>query len=336
MLMIDKEGLQTTVQDLGRNGFQKYGVIVSGVMDSYAHRLANILVGNEETKATIEITLMGPHMTFLEDCLFALTGANLSPVIDGVPIKMWRPIFARKGCKLIFGKPVTGCRTYMAVAGGVAVPKVMGSQSTYIRASIGGFNGRALQRGDVIPVNDAPQQVKGFINKLSKEINDRSFMQVEWTLKSEAIPAYQKDATVRVMEGRQAHLFSEKSKADFLNQVFQITSDSDRMGYRLKGTELTLEVHKELLSEAVSFGSIQVPPDGQPIILMADRQTTGGYPKIGQVAFIDLPKVSQLKPGETIRFEKISLEEAQKAMIEQRKLIDQLTQSISLKFKEGT
>lgn len=334
MLQIDKEGLQTTVQDLGRNGFQKYGVIASGVMDPYAHRLANIMVGNEETKATIEITLMGPKITFLADCLFALTGANLSPAIDGVQLKMWRPILVRKGSKLTFGKPVCGCRTYMAVAGGIDVPEVMGSQSTYLRASIGGFNGRALQKGDVIPIADAPQHVQGFIDRLAKDVKDTTFVQAEWTLNSEAIPTYEKEATVRVTEGRQAYLFDEKSQKDFLEQSYQVTSDSDRMGYRLKGTKLTLKEPKELLSEAVSFGSIQVPPDGQPIILMADRQTTGGYPKIGTVVTVDLPKVSQLKPGEKIRFEKTSLEEAQRALIEQRKLIDELSKSISLKFKE--
>ncbi|MGE6487030.1 biotin-dependent carboxyltransferase family protein [Paenisporosarcina sp. NPDC076898] len=334
MLQIDKEGLQTTVQDLCRNGFQKYGVIASGVMDAYAHRLANIMVGNEETKATIEITLMGPQITFLADCLFALTGANLSPAIDGVPLKMWRPILARKGSKLTFGKPVSGCRTYMAVAGGIDVPEVMGSQSTYLRASIGGFNGRALQKGDVIPVAFAPQHVQGFIERLAKDVKETPFVQAEWTLNSDAIPIYEKAATVRVTEGRQAYLFAEKSQNDFLEQAYQSTSDSDRMGYRLKGLELTLKEPKELLSEAVSFGSIQVPPDGQPIILMADRQTTGGYPKIGTVVTVDLPKVSQLKPGEKIRFEKISLEEAQRALIEQRKLIDELSKSISLKFKE--
>ena len=334
MLQIDKEGLQTTVQDLGRNGFQKYGVIASGVMDAYAHRLANIMVGNEETKATIEITLMGPQITLLADCLFALTGANLSPAIDGIPLKMWRPILARKGSKLTFGKPVCGCRTYMAVAGGIDVPEVMGSQSTYLRASIGGFNGRALQKGDVIPIADAPQHVQGFIERLAKDVKETPFVQAEWTLNSEAIPTYEKEATVRVTEGRQASLFDEKSQKDFLEQAYQVTSDSDRMGYRLKGTELTLKEPKELLSEAVSFGSIQVPPDGQPIILMADRQTTGGYPKIGTVVTVDLSKVSQLKPGEKIRFEKISLEEAQRALIEQRKLFDELSKSISLKFKE--
>jgi antagonist of KipI len=335
MLKIDKEGLQTTVQDLGRRGFQKYGVIASGVMDPYAHRLANILVGNEETKPTIEITLMGPHMTFLADCLFAITGGDLSPSLDGVPIKMWRPILVRKGCKLSFGKPVSGCRAYLAVTGGIAVSEVMGSRSTYLRAGIGGFNGRALHRGDLVPIGAPSHIIKGFMDRLAKEENKSSFIQVDWTLMAQAIPTYQREATVQVIQGRQANLFSKDSLKRFYNQAFQISSDSDRMGYRLKGTQLALKEPKELLSEAVSFGSVQVPPDGQPIILMADRQTTGGYPKIGQIATIDLHKVSQLKPGEFIRFEKITLEEAQQLLLNERKLIAQLVQSVSLKFKEG-
>ncbi|WP_019412441.1 biotin-dependent carboxyltransferase family protein [Paenisporosarcina sp. TG20] len=333
MLQINKDGLQTTMQDLGRTGFQKYGVIASGVMDPYAHRLANILVDNEETEPTIEITLMGPHITFHSNCVFALTGGNLSPAIDGIPIKMWRPIVVKKGCKLTFGKPISGCRAYLAVAGGFDVPEVMGSRSTYLRAGIGGFEGRALQKGDILQLGECSTLVKNCLMSISKEENKLTFIQMDWTLMAEAIPTYKKEAIVRIIDGRQAHLFDEKSKDAFFNQAFQISSDSDRMGYRLNGQKLALKEPKELISEAVSFGSIQVPSDGQPIVLMADRQTTGGYPKIGQVTTVDLPKVSQLKPGEYLRFERISLEEAQHDLINERGLIKELKQSISLKFK---
>lgn len=335
MLQINKDGLQTSMQDLGRTGFQKYGVIASGVMDPYAHRLANILVDNEESEPTIEITLMGPHITFQSNCVFALTGADLSPAIDGIPIKMWRPIVVKKGCKLTFGKPVSGCRAYLAVAGGFDVSEVMGSRSTYLRAGIGGFEGRALQKGDILQVGKCSTFIKNCLMSLSKEENKRSFIQMDWTLMTQAIPTYRKEAIVRIIDGRQANLFDEKSKDAFFNQAFQISSDSDRMGYRLNGQKLALKEPKELISEAVSFGSIQVPSDGQPIVLMADRQTTGGYPKIGQVATVDLPKVSQLKPGEFLRFERISLEEAQHDLMNERELIKELKQSISLKFKAG-
>lgn len=335
MLQVNKVGLQTTIQDLGRRGFQKYGVIVSGVMDPYAHRIANVLVGNPETDATIEITLVGPQLTFLKDCLFSLTGGDLSPLLNGNPIKMWRPIFAKKGCKLSFGKPLSGCRTYLAVAGGIAVPDVMGSKSTYLRAGIGGYDGRALQKEDVVHIGELSQHIKDVIGKLTIAATDNSFIQVDWTLMSQAVPTYQSEAIVRVTEGRQARLFDENSWNAFYQEAFQISSDSDRMGYRLKGPQLALTEAKELVSEGITFGSIQVPPDGQLIILMADRQTTGGYPKIAQVASVDIPKVSQIKPGERIRFEKITLEEAQQEILNERQLIAQLTKSISLKFKEG-
>lgn len=335
MLQIEKGGLQTTIQDLGRRGFQKYGVIVSGVMDTYAHRLANILVGNGENEATIEITLLGPHVTILSDCIFSLTGGDLSPSINGVPIKMWRPIFAKKGCKLTFGKPISGSRTYLSVSGGIAVSEVMGSRSTYLRAEIGGFKGRALQKGDIVPIGESSDSINRLIDKYTKEVSPASFIQADWTLQSLAIPHYPSKSIVRVIDGRQRTLFNEKSQDNFLNQAFQISAESDRMGYRLKGPKLALKEPTELLSEAVSFGSIQVPPDGQPIILMADRQTTGGYPKIGEVATVDLPKVSQLKPGEFISFKEITVEEAQIAMLEERKLLNQLTKAISLKLKEG-
>lgn len=335
MLQINKDGLQTTVQDLGRIGFQKYGVIVSGVMDPFAHRLANLLVGNPETVPTIEITLMGPQLTFLEDCIFSLTGGDLSPSLNGNSIKMWRPIFAKKGCKLTFGKPLSGCRTYLAVAGGISVPEVMGSKSTYLRAGIGGSNGRTLKKGDVVQLGETSPNIKPFIDKLAQVESDSSFIQLDWTLMTQVIPKYKSESIVRVTEGRQAKLFDEKSKDAFYQDAFKISSDSDRMGYRLNGQQLALKEAKELVSEGVAFGSIQVPPDGQPIILMADRQTTGGYPKIGQVASVDLPKVSQLKPGESIRFEKITLEESQQLLLNERRLIAQLSKSISLKFKEG-
>ena len=182
---------------------------------------------------------------------------------------------------------------------------------------------------------EVSQYIRIFIEKLSREATDTSFIQVDWTLMTQAIPIYQSEATVRVTDGRQIKLFDEESKDAFYNEAFQISSDSDRMGYRLKGAQLALKEAKELVSEGVAFGSIQVPPDGQPIILMADRQTTGGYPKIGQIASVDLPKVTQLKPGESIRFEKITLEEAQQLLLNERRLIAQLTKSISLKFKEG-
>lgn len=325
MLKIIKSGLQTTVQDLGRFGFQKYGVIASGAMDPFAHRIANLLVGNGENAASLEITMTGPVIQFQHDAFIALCGGNLSPEIDGTDMKMWRTVSVKEGSVLKFGAPRSGCRVYLAVAGGIDVPDLMNSKSTYLRAGIGGFHGRALQAGDIVPVNPiSPHLAASLLHATGNG--------VEWKT---AAPPYSSEPVVRMMKGRQFDLFNHDSQRHIFNEAFAVSSHSDRMGYRLEGTPLALEEPKELISEAVAFGSIQVPADGNPIVLLADRQTTGGYPKIGQVATVDLPLVSQLKPGERIRFKEISVTDAQQLYREQEKQIRQLKIGINLKREAG-
>lgn len=324
MLKIIKSGLQTTVQDLGRYGFQKYGVIASGVMDPYAHRIANLLAGNEEHAAALEITLVGPAIEFHAEAFIALCGGDLSPKINGTEVGMWRTIAVQKGDTLTFGAPRTGCRTYLAVSGGLAVPTVMNSKSTYIRAGIGGFQGRALQAGDEVELTPlSPERAEALCHVKNEEI--------DWL-----IPPlrYSTNPIIRMMKGRQFHLFNSDSKKQIFTDSFSVSPHSDRMGYRLEGTGLFLEEPSELISEAVAFGSIQVPSDGNPIVLLADRQTTGGYPKIGQVISVDLPLISQLKPGEQLRFQEVSLKEAQALYIEHEQQIRQLKMAIRLKWEE--
>lgn len=324
MLKIIKGGLQTTVQDLGRVGFQKYGVIVSGAMDPFAHRMANLLVGNAEHEVTLEIAMVGPVIEFQEDAFISLCGGDLSPEIDGLPAKMWRILSVNKGSILKFGAPRNGCRTYLAIAGGISVPLIMDSRSTYLRAGIGGFEGRALKAGDELKTVPLSPELAAALSKAADQ-------EVEWQ-----IPAtrYFTEPIVRILRGRQFHLFNEDSQKRIFTDAFSVSSDSDRMGYRLQGIRLSLAQPKELISEAVAFGSIQVPSDGNPIVLLADRQTTGGYPKIGQVASVDLPLIAQLKPGDRIRFKEISLEEAQKIYIDQEQQIRQLKIGINLKREE--
>ena len=324
MLKILKGGMLTSVQDLGRYGFQKYGVIASGAMDPFAHRIANLLVGNHENAATLEISLAGPSIEFEEDAIIALCGGDLSPQLDGKECRMWRTLAVKKGCTLSFGAPKKGCRTYLAAAGGIDVPEVMHSKSTYLRAAIGGFQGRALKTGDRVPLNPVdPKRAAALL----KAANSGQ----EWQ-----IPAirYFNEPVVRIMKGRQFDLFDAQSQERVFNSQFTVGAHSDRMGYRLEGTPLALSKAEELISEPVAFGSIQVPPDGNPIVLMADRQTTGGYPKIGQVASIDLPLISQLNPGDKIRFKEISLDEAQKRLIAQEQHIRQMKIGIDLKMEE--
>ncbi|HSI66128.1 MAG TPA: biotin-dependent carboxyltransferase family protein [Planococcus sp. (in: firmicutes)] len=320
MLKIIKSGMQTTVQDLGRYGFQKYGVIASGVMDPFAHRIANLLAGNEENAATLEITLVGPVIQFSEDTCIALCGGNLSPKINDQEVGMWRTIAVQKGDTLTFGSPRNGCRSYLAVSGGLAVPEVMSTRSTYLRAGIGGFQGRALKAGDEIGLNPFP------VDRTAALIRE-----MDWLVP----PLHYSDSPViRMMEGRQFHLFNEFSKQHIFTEPFSVSSHSDRMGYRLEGSPLLLEKSSEMISEAVAFGSIQVPSDGNPIVLLADRQTTGGYPKIGQIASVDLPLISQLKPGDQLSFRKISLEESQALYIGQEQQIQQIKAGIQLKREE--
>lgn len=327
-------GLSTTVQDLGRIGFQQYGVVVGGVMDEIAARIANALIGNKEDHAVLELTLMGPTMLFQRDTLISICGADLSAEMDGVTVPLWRPIYVKAGSTLKFGRPHLGCRAYLAIAGGIDVPLVMKSRSTYVRGRIGGYKGRALQKGDVLNQNSIKSNhTKSLLRFLSRQLSSNSFYRVNWTVSSQVKPIYKRDPEIRFIKGPQFDLFTKNSKEQFLNEKYQVTSNSDRMGYRLSATALELSEPIELLSEAVTMGTIQVPNDGQPIILMSDRQTIGGYPKIGYVASIDFPVLSQVMPGEKLTFKEITLHDAQKLLIEREKELLELRIGLSLAFR---
>lgn len=331
MIRILKPGLLTSVQDLGRYAYQKYGVIASGAMDPFAHRVANLLVGNDENTPTLEMTMMGPVIRFEEEALLAICGGDLSPEINGTPVGSWRTILVKKGSELKFGPCRTGTRAYLAVAGGFSVPTVMGSKSTYLRAQVGGFKGRALKEGDCLPFG-AKSELSVKMETYFRAICENDFSDAGWFVASKIIPSYEKKSPVRIMKGRQFDLFTKDSQEKLLKEAFQVTTQSDRMGYRLEGPSLSLQRQKEMVSEAVLFGTIQVPSDGNAIILLADRQTTGGYPKIGQVATVDLPLVAQAKPGDKLTFSLISLDEAQQLILERERDIQQLKQGISLKL----
>lgn len=332
MIKIIKPGLLTSIQDLGRTGFQKYGVIASGSMDLFAHRIANILVGNEENAPTLEITLLGPEIDMEEDALISICGGDLSPTVNDIPIQNWRTTLVKKGSKLKFGPIRNGCRSYLAVAGGFRIQPVMNSTSTYLRANIGGFKGRKLQANDQIPILTPSKLATQMLNDLQAYIGNHSLLQAKWTIANNLFP-YKSKNMIRVMEGRNYHLFEKQSQTNFFRQAYKITRDTDRMGYRLQGPTLRLLNNTyEMISEAVAFGTIQVTKDGNPIILMADRQTTGGYPKIGEIATVDLPVVAQAKPNELLYFKKVSLPEAQSLYIKNEEKIIQLKHGIANKY----
>ncbi|SFG56707.1 antagonist of KipI [Halobacillus alkaliphilus] len=331
MLKVLKSGLLTTIQDMGRYGYQKYGVITSGAMDPEAHRIANLLVGNDQRAPTMEITLKGPVLEFQEDALIAVCGGKLSPMIDGETVGLWRPIYIKKGSELRFGNPKKGFRAYLSIAGGLDVASVMGSASTYLRAEIGGYQGRALDKGDTIDWGKPSESSKQTLKDLKEMAGSEPYQAMDWFVATEFSAPIQGECTLKVMEGREFQLFTEESQSLFFEEAFQIDSQSDRMGYRLQGNKLKLENQKDMISEAVTFGTIQVPAEGNPIILLADRQTTGGYPKIGQVATVDLPRIAQLKPGEQVNFQQISHKQAQYLLLEREKQIQQLEQGIKFK-----
>ena len=301
-MVIVKPGMLSTFQDLGRFGQQHLGVSVAGAMDQRAHRLANVLVGNDPALATLEITLTGPTLRFTKPCCLALCGADLNATLNGQPFALNRPIIVRAKDELSFGVRQHGTRAYLAVHGGFALTPVLGSTSTYLRSAMGGWQGRALRRDDEIPLL-RPLKNKG-LEDLAMDL---------WSLKI-YLPgalAESRQPFVRLMKGQQWDEFTPESCAALLTEPYRISPDSERMGYRLQGAALLMTTPRQMISEGTTFGSIQVPAGGQPIILMADRQTTGGYPKIAYVASIDLPRLAQMGPGDMVSFKDISLEQAQ-------------------------
>ncbi|MEJ9301810.1 biotin-dependent carboxyltransferase family protein [Priestia megaterium] len=330
-IKVIRPGLLTTIQDIGRHGYQKDGMIVSGAMDKVALRIANLLVGNQENQPVIEITLMGPKIEFQQDALIALTGGDLSPTVNDEVVKMWRPLYVKKGSVLQFGVPILGCRSYLSVSGAFNVPAVMGSTSTSLRARIGGLHGKALQSGDEVLSHPPTETGEAIIKKLVKKQTDRSFQQAFWTIHPKLLPSYE-TPIIRTMKGAEFDWFTKESQQHFFNQEFDVTPQSDRMGYRLKGKKLVLGQEKELLSSAVTFGTIQVPKEGQPIVLLADHQTTGGYPRIGQVATADFSALAQISPGKKVSFQAISLDEAQHLYMEQEKKINHIKRALRMKI----
>ena len=304
MIDVLKPGLISSFQDLGRWGHQPLGVPVSGAMDEVSHRLANLAVGNDENDATLEVTMMGPTLRFEREAVLAWTGADLSPTLDGVPVPPFAATAVPAGATLQFGRRVAGLRAYVAVQGGYALAPVMGSASTYARAGFGGHEGRMLRKGDRIALK--PARAAATSMPLPSPLSEALRRRLE-----PAAP----DAPIRVLRGREWVQFGAPAQQALLGQAWRIGAQSERMGYRLEGTALERAARGDILSEPVAFGTVQVPPDGQPIVLMAERQTSGGYPKIAQVASIELPRLAQRAPGEHIRFAMIEIDEAQALLL---------------------
>src|SRR5699024_5115176 len=331
-----KTGMLTTVQDIGRVGYQKYGVIKSGAMDFEALQIANGLVGNQKNEAAIEMTLFGSSFLFEHDTIIALTGADMSPTINGNPIKTYRSILVTKGSVLKIGQAKKGCRSYLAVASGIRVAKVMQSYSTYLRAEIGGYDGRPLKKEDSVHTGEFADDNCKLWDKLSQKLDtDTIFIESDWTVNLHLQPEFCSEPSLRVFEGREYDWLTSESNQQLFSKAFSVSTESDRMGYRLNGPKLELKHTEELLSEPVSFGTVQSPAGGKPILLMADRQTTGGYAKILQIATVDLPAAAQLKPGDSFTFQKIFHREAEELYLKRETELKAFQIGMGLKETHG-
>ena len=314
-IRILRPGLLTSVQDQGRYGLQHLGIVPCGAMDPVAHRIANALVGNAATCATLECTVLGPEIVFGRDSLVALYGAAFEAKADKKPFPRNRPVLVKAGTVLATGNASRGARAYIAIAGGFRVAEVLGSLSTYIPAGFGGLGGRALKAGDVIAcATDLSELSRARFGRVStRAVRETDGMRtVRWSAPALTLP-YGDGFTVRAMEGRHYANFDAASKEAFFGVTWKVSPDSNRMGYRLKGPQLVRGKAVDVLSEPTCLGTVQVPNDGTPIALMADHQTTGGYPKIAEIAGVDIPGLAQPAPGGQVRFVKCTVAEAQAA-----------------------
>jgi biotin-dependent carboxylase-like uncharacterized protein len=306
-LRVIKPGLLTTIQDLGRWGMQGRGVSVAGPMDPRAHRVANALVGNGPHAATLEITLIGPEIEFLGEQAAAVSGAEFPLTLDGVAMSTNSPFVAGSGSRLRFGRCTRGTRAYLAIAGGVDVPPTLGSRSTHVVSGIGGAGGRPLREGDVLPLGPAPRR--------------RAVTSAPGDAIRQAIALPHGAARVRVLAGPDRERFVDDAYRLLQSAPYTIASESNRMGFRLQGAALPHARGADLISDATPLGTLQVPASGQPILLMADRQTTGGYPRVATVISADIGLAGQLGPGDTIAFSVCGLQEAAAALIAQERTL---------------
>ena len=316
-IRILKAGMLTTVQDLGRTGYQSQGFSVAGVMDVRSFKIANLLLDNPENEAVLEFTLIGPTLEFTSATIIAITGGDFQPTINDEPAPMYTAIYVNKGDILKFGSAKTGSRGYIAFSSYLDIPVVMGSRCTNLKSKIGGFKGRKLQAGDYIGFRIKRRYMRFFLSrKLEPEKFDDDSVKV------------------RVVMGPQDSKFSKQGIETFLSSEYTVTSEFDRMGCRLDGAYIAPKESSDIISDGIAFGSIQVPAHGKPIILLADRQTTGGYAKIATVASVDIPKIVQRKTDHKIRFEAITVQEAQKLYLKEQKELDKMRKIIHTPCKE--
>jgi len=311
LFLVMSPGPLTTVQDKGRFGYQHLGIPVSGALDAFAFQAANLLVGNPRESAVLEMTMVGAQLAVIREADVALTGAPMEMKLNSKPIESWQSLRVRPGDMLSIQTVKSGCRGYLAVTGGIAVPEVMGSCSTYVGGKLGGYRGRPLRKGDII--HSGPGDL----------------LQAQHHLPLSMIPQYTRDISLRVLPGPQHDRF-EKGQATFFKSKYLVSPQADRMGLRLKGPPIAQnkELQESIISEPTMPGSIQIPADSQPIILLSE-QTVGGYAKIATVISADIHKIAQAKPGDSLRFDPISLEHAHAIYRQEEEKLRQISDILS-------
>lgn len=305
-IRVIRPGSLTTVQDLGRPGQRAMGLSQGGAVDAFALRLANRLVGNAENAPGLEMSMVGAELEFSHAGLVAVTGADMGGV------ELARPHVVAAGERIKFEAARTGCRAYLAVAGGVDAPKVLGGRGTDLRAGLGGWSGRALRAGDVLPIKTVERSVRG-----------------RWRIDPQFLVTNGSPAILRALPGTHAGEFVE----DLVALEFTVSPQSDRMGVRLTGSALHRRTKRELISSGVAPGTVQVPPGGDPIVLMADAQTIGGYPRLAHVISVDFSRLAQLRPGDRVRFEPVTLAVARQLHLEREKSLGLLVQGLKSKLQ---
>jgi antagonist of KipI len=304
LLAVESPGLQTTVQDFGREGFGVLGVSASGAADAVALRLGNLLLENKPGTPALEMTLTGGTFLFPDGAVICLAGANFGAQVDGKALELWRSHAILPGKRVVLGATRDFARCYLCVAGGIRVAEFLGSASTHLLSGLGGWEGRALRKGDVLP-----------IGRLEKNIRQRK-------LRAGVLEALKPEKKLRITRGPQFDWFSEEARKTLADGVFRVSEESNRMGLRLDGPRLAARGNAEMISEGTPLGAIQITASGQAIVLFVEQQTTGGYPKIANVIGADLHCVGQLRPRDAIRFEEVSLTEARALWIERQKLLN--------------
>ncbi len=325
-ISIIKPGLLDSIQDLGRYGYGSLGINCGGAMDRYATQVANMLVGNAVNEAVMEIHFPGPQLLFEQNVLISITGANFTPTLNDEELPLWQPLLIRKNTILHFPKLQWGSRCYIAIHGGFCVEEWLGSYSTNLKAGAGGYNGRKLEKGDELVSRESTIYFPALM-KAGKDVH-----RLSWRPDTSA--TYRLPHEIYFVEGHELDALTDASAADFMQNNFIIHPFSDRMGYRLKGPELQFRHKTELVSTGVSFGTIQLLPDGALIVLMADHQTTGGYPRLGHVVSAHLPKLAQLRPSDCIQFSRISIDKAEELFFAQQKELSILQNACYQKLNE--